>query len=235
MANYIGEKIKKYRKEKNLLQEDLAKMTGISRVSLGNYERGTRTPSAEILDKIALALKVSINEFVPESPIRKLRNQIRSKKEMLFDLNIKSDEIERLSNSLLEEMRHNLNDAELIHRYNKSETEFQAIQNQITYIKHEYDELIRKLNILLSKAATYTEFGDFYLDEDDRIEGKKLIEEMDDMKNETLVDNLLNKFDKLNINGKKEAVKRVDELTQIPTYTRDETFIVNHDEADKEK
>lgn len=36
----IGQKIRKLRKDKNLTQKDLSKLTGISRVTLGKCERG---------------------------------------------------------------------------------------------------------------------------------------------------------------------------------------------------
>ncbi|MGV8983999.1 helix-turn-helix domain-containing protein [Clostridium sp.] len=60
----LGINIKKMRLEKNLKQSELAKMAKISRVAIGNYERGTRDPTATILNKIATALGVTINDLV---------------------------------------------------------------------------------------------------------------------------------------------------------------------------
>lgn len=59
----LGDKIKELRKLKSLTQEDLANKSGISRVSIGNYERNDRVPDATILIKIARGLKVQINDF----------------------------------------------------------------------------------------------------------------------------------------------------------------------------
>lgn len=63
----IGEKIKKIRIAKNMKQSDLAEKVGISRVAIGNYERGDRIPKVEIAQKIANALDVSILDILEES------------------------------------------------------------------------------------------------------------------------------------------------------------------------
>ncbi|MGK0469050.1 helix-turn-helix domain-containing protein [Clostridium sp.] len=60
----LGINIKKIRLERNLKQSELADMAKISRVAIGNYERGTREPTATILNKIATALGVTINDLV---------------------------------------------------------------------------------------------------------------------------------------------------------------------------
>lgn len=60
----IGERIKKIRLEKNMKQADLATKANISRVAVGNYERGDRQPNIETLSKIAEALGISANELL---------------------------------------------------------------------------------------------------------------------------------------------------------------------------
>lgn len=57
----IGEKIKKTRLLKNMKQADLAEKAYISRVAIGNYERNERTPTVDVLEKIAIALDVDPN------------------------------------------------------------------------------------------------------------------------------------------------------------------------------
>lgn len=57
----IGEKIKQARNSKGLTQEELAKKTGIARVSIGNYERGDRIPPSDVLIKIANTLNVELS------------------------------------------------------------------------------------------------------------------------------------------------------------------------------
>ena len=45
----IGRNIRKYRKEKKMRQEDLAKKTGLSINYIGMIERGEKIPSLETL------------------------------------------------------------------------------------------------------------------------------------------------------------------------------------------
>lgn len=59
----IGEKIRKYREEKNITQEDLALSAGLNRAYIGYIERGERNPSTETIAKIAKALKIQIHEL----------------------------------------------------------------------------------------------------------------------------------------------------------------------------
>lgn len=61
----LGNKIKKLRIAKGMSQDELAKKSGISRVAIGNYERGDRVPKIDVLSKIAVALEVSLSELDP--------------------------------------------------------------------------------------------------------------------------------------------------------------------------
>lgn len=60
----LGENIKKIRLENHLKQSELAEMAKISRVAIGNYERGAREPTVETLSKIAKALETTITNLV---------------------------------------------------------------------------------------------------------------------------------------------------------------------------
>lgn len=59
----IGEKIKSLRIKKGMTQQELAEKSNISRVSVGNYERGDRVPNIEVISNIANALGVTVNEL----------------------------------------------------------------------------------------------------------------------------------------------------------------------------
>lgn len=59
----IGENIKTIRLQKNMTQKNLAEKANISRVSIGNYERGDRVPNIDVINKIANALNVTIGEL----------------------------------------------------------------------------------------------------------------------------------------------------------------------------
>lgn len=64
MENSISDKIKYYRKIRNMSQEDLANLSGINVSTIKKYECGFRNPKPDQLIKIANALDVSINYFV---------------------------------------------------------------------------------------------------------------------------------------------------------------------------
>lgn len=48
------------RKEKNLSQEDIAKLTGIARPNISRIENGKYNPSLEVLIKLAVALDMKL-------------------------------------------------------------------------------------------------------------------------------------------------------------------------------
>jgi len=60
----IGEKIKQFRLNKGLKQSELAEKSGVSRVSIGLYERDERVPRVEHLEKIASVLGVKSNNII---------------------------------------------------------------------------------------------------------------------------------------------------------------------------
>lgn len=59
----IANKIKNYRKEQNMTQEELSKKSGINISTIKKYETRNRNPKYEQLAKIASALGININTF----------------------------------------------------------------------------------------------------------------------------------------------------------------------------
>lgn len=60
----LGQNIKKYRKEKNMTQAQLARKIDSTDSAITRYETNTREPSIDILNKIAAALGVTIGKLV---------------------------------------------------------------------------------------------------------------------------------------------------------------------------
>lgn len=60
----IGDKIKKYRKDKSLKQSELADLAKISRVTIGFYERGESQPTFDVAARIAQALEIPITQLL---------------------------------------------------------------------------------------------------------------------------------------------------------------------------
>jgi len=60
---HIGEHIRYYRGLRGLSQEQLALQAGINPAFLGHLERGLKSPTVTTLEKIALALDISLSEL----------------------------------------------------------------------------------------------------------------------------------------------------------------------------
>ncbi len=64
MTIYLGENIKKLRREKELTQETLAEFLGVTFQSISNWERGESFPDITMLPEIAGFFKVSVDELL---------------------------------------------------------------------------------------------------------------------------------------------------------------------------
>ena len=62
----IGERIKRYRKEKRMTQEEVADRAGVTAVSVSRWENGARDPTFRDVEKIAAALGVTMEELTRE-------------------------------------------------------------------------------------------------------------------------------------------------------------------------
>lgn len=60
----VGERIREIRKSKKLSQKNLGDLLGVSQAMVAQYENGDRNPKIEQLQKIAVALDVSIDQFL---------------------------------------------------------------------------------------------------------------------------------------------------------------------------
>lgn len=60
----FGKKVREIRLEKKMSQGDVAKILGVHRTYISGIERGMRNPSLITLEKIAKALKVSIDNLI---------------------------------------------------------------------------------------------------------------------------------------------------------------------------
>lgn len=67
MDNKVGQRIKYYRLQRGLSQEQLALQADINPAFLGHLERGLKSPTMTTLDKIVNALGLSYSEFFSDS------------------------------------------------------------------------------------------------------------------------------------------------------------------------
>ncbi len=63
----IGKRIKKYRTQKNMSQEELAALIYVTPVHISYVENGSRTPSLDLLVLIANALEVTADDLLAEN------------------------------------------------------------------------------------------------------------------------------------------------------------------------
>ncbi len=67
ITNLVGTRIRAIRSERNLTQQQLADFAGVSRATLATIERDDANPSLAVAHKIAVALKVSIDDMIVEN------------------------------------------------------------------------------------------------------------------------------------------------------------------------
>lgn len=70
----IGSRIKQRREELNLTQPELAKIVGVSKGSIGNYETGVSSPNEKILFKLFKALKCDANFLYQDDMLELSKN-----------------------------------------------------------------------------------------------------------------------------------------------------------------
>lgn len=66
----LGERLKKLRKERGLLQKDIAKMLNISASAYGYYEQNKRDPDTKTLQLLADFYNVSVDYLLGRTDIR---------------------------------------------------------------------------------------------------------------------------------------------------------------------
>jgi len=75
--NTIGSRIAKWRKEKGLTQEELAIRVNVVRQTVSKWEKGLSVPDADMLQKIAEVLEVSVSQLLGrEEEPEKDRNEV---------------------------------------------------------------------------------------------------------------------------------------------------------------
>lgn len=72
LNNFIGNKIRHYRKMKKMTQEELGKLIGTKKATISNYETGYRSPNQDVLFDLAEALDVSINDLFPPTEAKNM-------------------------------------------------------------------------------------------------------------------------------------------------------------------
>ena len=77
--SFFAKNLKKYRTEKGISQEELAKKVGVHTTHLSRYERGLSQPSIEVAQKLAEAFDISVDELIQGSADENIRKTIKDR------------------------------------------------------------------------------------------------------------------------------------------------------------
>ena len=91
IKTHLGSNIKQYRTQLGISQVKLAEMVDMATNYLGLIENGKKYPSAEMVERIAIALGKDSTDLFVISPIEQdWKETILSKMSMLIDIELKS-------------------------------------------------------------------------------------------------------------------------------------------------
>lgn len=202
----MGERIKKFRKDRGMTQKELAKELEIIPNSLSRFELGTYVPSLRIIQMLASIFEVELWQiYYDEKPatssigerIKYFREDQKLTLQELADKSkIPMAYIEKFENG--EATPSNSDISKLIFALNST--------YEVFLMNTDFDS-IKTLNITI-KSRIDSSYTDKIVES---VIGQCLNKSLEQEK-------LLEYFHKLNDVGQSEAVKRVGELTQIPEY-----------------
>lgn len=238
MSGTLGEKIKYYRKLKGFSQENLADKTSLSKMSIRRYESGKRQPGLDALKKIAAALECQvsdideslyINRRIPyfANGLKELRIECGlTQKDLAKELHVKEENIYSWENGEREPYFHIVEKiadyfgTSLLYFYDGNEKYKKGINdNDIEAIAQEK---------AIKSAPRFTDYanGKETLDYPLPYKPPKFTDASIGFK-EALGETEANElrriqtaYNQLNRKGKAKAVERVEELTEIPRYTK---------------
>ncbi|CCQ98652.1 putative transcription factor, MBF1 like protein [[Clostridium] ultunense Esp] len=81
LPKIIGERIRKYRKERGLSQEELAYMANLHTSYIGQLERGEKNATLESIEKVANALGITLEQL-----FRSIKTDSNSKDDTLTQI-----------------------------------------------------------------------------------------------------------------------------------------------------
>lgn len=92
ISETVGSQIKVLRQERGISQEKLALIAGVNTSYVGQIERGIRSPTIDMLDKIAHALEVDIVELFRSETGWVLNSNSEILDKLIFELRTRSED-----------------------------------------------------------------------------------------------------------------------------------------------
>ena len=100
----IGQRIQKYRLQKNLTQDQVAEATGISQKHLSRIEQGYHNPRFDMIIQIAKALNVPVDAFAKDLSDDNVDLFLENIRPDIEKLNVKKMEYLKKSIKLLKDL-----------------------------------------------------------------------------------------------------------------------------------
>ncbi|MBT2215881.1 helix-turn-helix domain-containing protein [Virgibacillus dakarensis] len=97
LRKFIGKRLNKFRKDKNLTQKELGDKIGVQNNTVSAYERGAASLDQDMLFKLSDILDVKVDDFFPEK--QNTTDEFERALKMTDDLDLKDMEF---LNSLIE-------------------------------------------------------------------------------------------------------------------------------------
>ena len=97
----LGEKLKQLRKARNLKQDDIAHIFGISRGSVSNWEKGRRKPNIQQLEELAKFYNISLDYFAEETKKDEVVELLDRARKILHDDNVATEKKEKLYKEIM--------------------------------------------------------------------------------------------------------------------------------------
>lgn len=177
----LGEKIKKYREEKEITQVEVAEVLGVKPATVSKYEAGTLEPNIQSLKKLAELFEISVDELLREDEFD------------VSKINILEVLREQKSMKLKGNLYHN---TQIIFAYNTNHIEGSKLtEDQTRYIY--------ETNTLLTEKESITNL-------DDIIETSnhfKLVDYMIDIADKELTQDMIKEFHKILKEGTSDSRK----------------------------
>lgn len=190
----IGERIRQARNEKGLTQKQLGSISGTSEITIRQYELGKRQPRIEQLQRIADALNISAYDLIENA----------------------GDTFDPLLPASWRGM--GLEDTVF------DENALRFFLEQLIHYEEFAPEKYEKLKKIMYLLAFSSGLGEILYDYGSIYDDKEVDAgfEYQRQQEKTPGNHLIEIFDTLNDDGQQKAIERVEELTEIPRYRRQE-------------
>lgn len=240
----IGERIKKIRQEKGLSQKELGEKLGVSQQMIGQWETGKANPKIETKRKIADALdcqvsdideSLYINRRIPyfANALKELRTECSlTQRELAKELHVKEQNIVDWENGEREPYFHVVEriadyfGTSLLYLYQGNEKYKKGIDDKDIEATAQEKAIKTAPRFIGKKDIDFPISSEPFLGSTPKFtEPSKSIEEALAKAEEDELERIQTAYKQLNRKGKAKAVERVEELTEISRYTKEDPLI----------